>query len=339
MKTMFKTAVLLLVAATLAGPANAAAKKPARQQAGPNTTLLEAQVMLARIGFSPGVIDARPGDNFSNALHAFQQANGLAPGPLDGATRTRLTQSSAGEVLGAYTIQPEDVAGPFVEKIPQDFQQMAALPGLAYHNPRELLAEKFHMSEALLTALNRGKDFGQAGTVITVANIAGNGQDAMPAAAAGESSGSSTPPSTQRAAAPTAALVIVDKRQHAVLAYDADKRLIGFYPASIGSAEKPAPTGTLQVRSVARDPDYTYNPKYGFKGQTAQRPVKVAAGPNNPVGVVWIGLSAEGYGIHGTPEPEKVGKSQSHGCIRLTNWDALGLARLVKKGSPVQFVG
>src|SRR6185503_20107207 len=123
-------------------------------------------------------------------------------------------------------------AGPFVEKIPHDFQQMAALPNLAYRSPRELLAEKFHMSEALLTALNRGKDFGQAGTVITIANITGNGRDAMPAAAAGESTGSSTPPSAQRAAAPSAALVVVDKRQHAVLAYDAEKRLIGFYPAS-----------------------------------------------------------------------------------------------------------
>ena len=155
----------------------------------------------------------------------------------------------------------------------------------------------------------------------------------------GESTGSSTPPAKQSAAGPAAAVVVVDKRQKAVLAYDAEKRLIGFYPASIGSADKPAPSGTLQVRSVARDPEYTYNPKYQFKGQTAERPVKVAPGPNNPVGIVWIGLSAEGYGIHGTPEPEKVGKTQSHGCVRLTNWDALALARLVKKGTPVQFAG
>jgi lipoprotein-anchoring transpeptidase ErfK/SrfK len=338
MMHLIKTAALLLLALSLASPAEAA-KKSARHQAGPNAAVLETQVMLVRAGFSPGVIDAHQGENFRNALHAFQQANGMAPGRLDDATRTKLAQLSAGEALVAYTIQPADVAGPFVEKIPHDFQQMAALPRLAYHDPRELLAEKFHMSEALLAALNRGKDFGQAGTAIMVANIAGNGKDTTPAATAGESTGSSTPPAAQQAATRAAALVVVDKRQNAVLVYDAEKRLLGFYPASIGSTEKPAPSGILQVRSVARDPDYTYNPKYGFKGQTAQRPVKVAPGPNNPVGAVWIGLSAEGYGIHGTPEPEKVGKTQSHGCIRLTNWDALALARLVKKGTPVQFVG
>jgi len=303
MKYAIKTAVLLLMAASLAGPADAAKTKSPRHQAGPNATVLDAEVMLARIGFSSGVIDAHEGANFANALHAFQEANGLAPGRLNAATWTRLTQLSGGAVLGNYTIQPEDVAGPFVGKIPQDFQQMAALPRLVYGSPRELLAEKFHMSEALLAALNPGKDLGQAGTVIMVANIAG-GQDATPTATAGESSGSSTPPAPQpQAANPTAALVVVDKRHNAVLAFDADKRLLGFYPASIGSAEKPAPSGTLQVRSVVRDPDYTYNPKYRFKGQTAQHPVKVAPGPNNPVGVVWIALSAEGYGIHGTPEP------------------------------------
>jgi lipoprotein-anchoring transpeptidase ErfK/SrfK len=337
MKYAIKTAVLLLVAMSLACPANAA-KKSARHEAGPNAAMLEAQVMLTRAGFSPGVIDAHHGENFTNALHAFQQANGMAPGPLDGATRTKLTLLSGGDVLGTYTIQPEDIAGPFVEKIPHDFQQMAMLPRLAYRNPRQLLAERFHMSETLLAALNRGKDLGQAGTVITIANIGSTGPDAPPAAT-GESTGSSTPPSTQRAAPPTAALVVVDKGKNAVFAYDADKRLIAFYPASVGSAEKPAPTGTLQVRSVVRDPDYTYNPAYRFKDQTAKRPVKVPPGPNNPVGVVWIGLSAEGYGIHGTSEPEKVGKTQSHGCVRLTNWDALGFARLVKKGTPVQFVG
>ena len=331
--------MLLLVAATLAGPANAAAKKPARQQAGPNATLLEAQVMLARIGFSPGVIDARHGDNFANALHAFQQANGLAPGPLDGATRTKLTQSSAGEVLGAYTIQPEDVAGPFVEKIPQDFQQMAALPRLAYHGPRELLAEKFHMSEALLTALNRGKDFGQAGTVITVANMAATSSRRRPPL---------RPPKAPDRARRLARSTQPGRPPPWWSSTSGSMRCLPTMPTSASSAStRPRsaaprsrrPRGTLQVRSVARDPDYTYNPKYGFKGQTAQRPVKVAAGPNNPVGVVWIGLSQEGYGIHGTPEPEKVGKTQSHGCVRLTNWDALGLARLVKKGTPVQFVG
>ena len=136
-----------------------------------------------------------------------------------------------------------------------------------------------------------------------------------------------------------AAKIVVDKRNHAVFAFGPDNRLLAFFPASIGSAEKPAPSGEFAVRAVAYDPDYTYNPAYGFKEQKAQRPVKLAPGPNNPVGVVWIGLSAQGYGIHGTPDPDKVGKTQSHGCVRLTIWDVLALARLVKKGTPVAFVG
>jgi lipoprotein-anchoring transpeptidase ErfK/SrfK len=114
---------------------------------------------------------------------------------------------------------------------------------------------------------------------------------------------------------------------------------MAFYPASIGSAEKPAPSGTFQVRRVTYDPDYTYNPAYGFKEQKTRRKVTVRPGPNNPVGLVWIALSAKGYGIHGTPEPDKVGKTQSHGCVRLTNWDALALAKLVRKGTPVDFIG
>jgi lipoprotein-anchoring transpeptidase ErfK/SrfK len=133
--------------------------------------------------------------------------------------------------------------------------------------------------------------------------------------------------------------VVVDKPHHAVLVYDADNRLLAFYPASIGSTEKPAPSGRFIIRSVDYDPTYTYNPAYAFKGQHAQRKVTIRPGPNNPVGLVWIGLSAKGYGIHGTPDPHEIGKTQSHGCVRLTNWDALSLAKLVSKGTPVDFVG
>jgi lipoprotein-anchoring transpeptidase ErfK/SrfK len=153
------------------------------------------------------------------------------------------------------------------------------------------------------------------------------------AARCGEGSGSSTQQQPK-----AAAKVVVDKRNHAVLAYGPDNRVLAFFPASIGSTEKPALSGTFEVRSVAYDPDYTYNPAYGFKGQKAERPVRVAPGPNNPVGMVWIGLSAKGYGIHGTPDPDKIGKTQSHGCVRLTNWDALALAKLVKRGTSVAFV-
>jgi lipoprotein-anchoring transpeptidase ErfK/SrfK len=132
--------------------------------------------------------------------------------------------------------------------------------------------------------------------------------------------------------------VMVDKSERAVRVLGSGGALLAFFPATIGSIEKPAPTGSFQVQSVSYDPTYHYDPHYQFKGQHATKPVEVAPGPNNPVGLVWIGLSAKSYGIHGTPDPDKISKTASHGCIRLTNWDALTLAQLVRKGTPVDFV-
>jgi lipoprotein-anchoring transpeptidase ErfK/SrfK len=297
--------------------------------------LVAEQVMLARDGFSPGAIDGHKGDNSENALHAFQEVNGLPVGPLDAATAARLSEGNDALILAQYTIQPQDVAGPFTPQIPNDFTQMAQLPQLSYTSPRELLAEKFHMSEGLLAELNQGKDFGRAGTAITVVNVGG-----PDAAAVAETQKHGPEPATSGSSSPpSAARVVVDKRARAVEVFGSDNRLIAFYPATIGSTEKPAPSGTFQVRDIVRNPSYTYNPAYAFKDQQATRPVKVPPGPNNPVGIVWIGLSAKGYGIHGTADPDTVGKTHSHGCVRLTNWDALALARLVRKGTPVTFVG
>ena len=299
--------------------------------------VLQAEVLLDRAGFSPGTIDGRDGDNFAKALHAFQQVNGLPVGRLDSATLERLGQVGGGPVVGEYTIQPQDVAGPFVPGVPKQFVEMAQLPQVSYRSPRQLIAAKFHMSEGLLAALNPDKNFTEAGTVLSVVNVPHGGDDpAVVAQALHErrgGTGSSTPPGQ------TAARVVVDKQNRSVQVFSADNRLLAFFPASIGSAEKPAPSGALQVTRVDYDPTYTYDPAYHFKEQKIQRKVTVKPGPNNPVGVVWIALSAKGYGIHGTPDPDAVGKTQSHGCIRLTNWDALTLARLVKKGTPVDFIG
>lgn len=307
---------------------SAAAEKPAFSQA-----VLEAEVLLDRAGASPGAIDGRDGENFANALHAFQQASGLPAGPLDQQTMARLAQASNGPVLTQYTIQTDDLKGPFAPQIPQDFEKMARLPQLAYHSPRQELAEKFHMSESLLATLNPNANFEQPGTALTVANIAPMPDDPKLAARSGEGSGSTAQNP------PAAGKVVVDKPHHAVLVYSPENRLIAFFPASIGSAEKPAPSGGFIVRSVSYDPTYTYDPAYRFKGQEAQQKVTVRPGPNNPVGLVWIGLSAKGYGIHGTPDPDQIGKTQSHGCVRLTNWDALKLGKMVKRGTPVDFVG
>jgi lipoprotein-anchoring transpeptidase ErfK/SrfK len=252
-------------------------------------------VLLARSGFSPGVTDGCGGSNTDEALHAFQQANGLPAGPLDAAGWARLSQAAVAPILGRYTIRQQDVLGPFTRSIPCNFRQMARLRRLYYRDPRELLAEKFHMSQRLLAELNPGVDFDHAGTVITVADVGGPdptliaelgrraGEAANDAALSGSTSDTNA-----------AALIVVDKRRHAVLVYGADRRLLGFYPATIGSTENLAPSGTFTVKDIVRDPSYTYNPAYHFKAVRVRRKITIAPGPNNPVGIVWIGVSDPG---------------------------------------------
>ena len=167
------------------------------------------------------------------------------------------------------------------------------------------------MSEKLLRQLNLDAAFDGAGTQIVVANV-------------------------QREALPRKVLrVEVDGSRQRALAYDKEDAIIAIYPATVGSAERPSPAGEFKVTSVTENPTYHYDPALNLRGVDVQEPLDLPPGPNNPVGLVWIGLSSEGYGIHGTPEPGKVSKSESHGCVRLTNWDALELARHVSKGTAV----
>ncbi len=276
--------------------------------------VVKAEVLLARARFSPGAIDGIDGDNFRRALSAYQAQMGLpATGRLDGASWDRLTAGAPAAALKQVEVTAAEAAGPFTARIPTDFEAQSRLKRLGYHDVREALGERYHMSLPLLMALNPGSNFA-AGRRITVADLPeGKPTDKV-------------------------AKVAVDKSGHDVEALAADGRLIAYYPASIGSDEKPAPTGDYVIQRVAHNPDYTYQPKYHFKGVKAKTAFTIAPGPNNPVGLVWMDLSAEGgYGIHGTPNPEAVGKTQSHGCIRLTNWDALDLAAMVDKGTAVSF--
>jgi len=228
--------IVLAAAIPLSGTATASrhahsAAAP-RKQAAFNEHVLNAAIFLDRAGFSPGAIDGRDGENFAKALHAFQQVNGLRVGPLDHQTVARLAEISNTPTLAQYTIQPADVQGPFAPQMPKDFEQMAQLQRLAYHSPRQLLAERFHMSEALLSALNPNARFDQPSTVITVANVAPMPLDPKLAARSGEGSGSSALQESK------AAKVVVDKRNHAVLAFAEDNRLLAFLPASIRQRRK-----------------------------------------------------------------------------------------------------
>jgi lipoprotein-anchoring transpeptidase ErfK/SrfK len=277
--------------------------------------LFATEVLLDRLDLSPGVIDGEAGENARKAIAAFQRSRGLAAsGKLDQATRDKLCETTSEPVLIAYTVADDDVRGPFTPKIPGDLEGMARLDALSYRSAAQLLAEKFHTSEKVVKQLNPGKALDRAGTVITVPNVL----DARP-------EGQVT-------------RIEVDKPAKVVRAFGRNDELIASYPASIGSTEKPAPSGTFDVQKVVKNPTYHYDPRFEFKGVKARQKLTVAPGPNNPVGLVWIDLTKPSYGIHGTPRPEEIAKTQSHGCVRLTNWDALDLAKRVHKGTPVAFL-
>jgi lipoprotein-anchoring transpeptidase ErfK/SrfK len=281
----------------------------------PTPAMLKAQILLDRAAISPGLIDAKDGDNVRKAITAFQTMHGLdATGRLDPQTWGELTKDANEPTIAEYSITEQDVKGPFATKTPRDLEKMARLPHLSYASPLELIAEKFHVDPRLLQLLNPGKRFDAAGTSILVPNVAA------------------------RPGAGRVARIEVDKSTRALRALAENGALIAFYPASIGSEEKPAPSGRYKVRRVAHNPTYHYDPKFKFKGVHTRRKLTIAPGPKNPVGLVWIDLTKESYGIHGTPDPSRIGKTYSHGCIRLTNWDALDLAKRVRNGTPVDFV-
>lgn len=282
----------------------------------PRAVIVKAQILLDRAGFSSGAINGRASENFTNAVRAFQHENGLKEsGELDEVTWEKLNKTSSAPQMVEYVITTADIRQPYAPDIPDDLEKMTTLPRLSYRNPKEMLAERFHMAQDLLTDLNPGVGFDKAGEKIVVANV------------------------IRRLPLGTVTRIDVDKPNHMIRAYDAGGKLVGVYPASIGSVEKPAPTGTLHITRIIRNPVYYYDPRFNFPGVEAKTRLRIAPGPNNPVGAVWMNLTLRSYGIHGTAEPEAVGKVGSHGCVRLTNWDAWALAAMVRHGTRVNFSG
>ncbi|APG95674.1 exported ErfK/YbiS/YhnG family protein (plasmid) [Sinorhizobium americanum] len=275
----------------------------------PDPAIVHLQVLLDRAGSSTGVIDGYYGENVTKAIAGFEALQGL---PVDGKLDPKIIEKLPADkpVIEPYVISEEDTKD-LVESIPEDYAEQARMEHLGYTSVAERLSERFHMDIDLLKALNPGSAFAVGETVSV----------AMPGAAM------------------EGKVKRIEARRQAgqVLAFAEDGSLLAIYPATIGSEESPSPSGTHKVKGVARMPPYEYNPKINFQQGNNNEALTLPKGPNGPVGSVWIDLTEPTYGIHGTPEPSLIDKAGSHGCIRLTNWDAEELAEMVKPGVVVEF--
>lgn len=276
----------------------------------PDPAIVRMQILLDRAGTSPGVIDGFDGENVRKAVMAFQSMRGL---PVDGSLDAAMIDAleAGGPVIGRYEILPEDVAA-IVPPIPDDYGEKAKRDFLGYVSVAEAIAERFHMDVDLLKALNPNVAF-KAGDVVFVAAFGPNRSGKV-------------------------ARIEADKSLRQVRAYDAAGQLLAAYPATIGSRQTPSPSGTHEVLGVVTMPEYTYNPA-NFQQGANTGILQIPPGPNGPVGTIWIDLSKPGYGIHGTPEPSLIDKVASLGCVRLTNWDAEELAKMIEPGVTVEFLG
>jgi lipoprotein-anchoring transpeptidase ErfK/SrfK len=318
-----------------AGPAkpNPAAPAPAQK---PDPKIIQAQVILDHLGFSPGVIDGKSGATLKLALIGFQKAQGLpVTGTIDPGTAEALGKFGATPGLRDVTLTIADLAGPFVGPIPHRENDQAKLPSLGYSNPLEMLAERYHTTPATLIALNSPDTKLVPGTVIHVPNVVTWARD-YPATLpegykqtlAGLNIGSKQP---------LAAKLVVSRAARSLSVYDAAGKLVAQFPVTTGSQHDPLPIGNWKILGASYNPEFHFNPKLFWDAKKGETKATLPPGPNGPVGIVWLDLSKEHYGIHGTPEPQNIGRTESHGCIRMTNWDAGRLSLMVKPGTPAIF--
>jgi lipoprotein-anchoring transpeptidase ErfK/SrfK len=307
---------------------------------------LQLQILLDRAGFSPGIIDGQWGPNAAKALQWFNVRNGMdstgvmftdsqATKPprqrgstkanqpvkiatIDQATYQKLaTAGQNAQLIASYQVTAEDVKGPFV-KVPNSVYEQAKLDCLCYSSPGEALAEKFHTSEQMLQQLNPGVDFKSiaAGASIQVPNVA----QSQPATGGG------------------AAKIVISRKGYWTHVVDASGNVVAHFPSTLGAGYDPSPSGDFKVTGISHNPAFNYQPSLMAEVPDTRPTAKLKPGPNSPVGIVWMALSKPHYGIHGTSAPETIGYANSHGCVRLTNWDAEILSGMVKAGTPVEFV-
>jgi lipoprotein-anchoring transpeptidase ErfK/SrfK len=338
--------------------------------------IMQAQVVLDRQGFGPGVIDGKMGISTENALEGFQEARGLAvTGKLDPATLQALGQWNNIAATRVVRI-PQDWGTRQYHKVPKEPEDQAKMQELGYESLDERLAERFHTTAEVLEQLNPN---GQPAGMSTPALAEGGEHTAPGNAQAASASPSPTPSaSADRAGSvfhagqlvrvpniggdridpakvqdktwqatlaslgvgtdqPHVGKVVVDKSGGWLKGYDDAGKLVAMFTVTTGSQHDPLPLGTWGITTVSRNPHFNYDPNLFWDADANDTKERLPPGPNGPVGVVWIDLTKEHYGIHGTPEPQTIGRTQSHGCVRLTNWDAARLAQMVDTSTKVVF--
>jgi lipoprotein-anchoring transpeptidase ErfK/SrfK len=332
----------MIAVALLGGIADA--KAPARKAALPakpiqpalDPKIMQVQVILDHLGFAPGVIDGKTGFTLKLALTGFQKANGLTPsGAIDPPTAQALAKFSATPAIASITLTAADLAGDFVGPLPHGEDKQAKLPSLGYATPLEMLSERYHTTEPVLIALNAPDTKLVPGSVIKVPNVATAGRDypaPLPLLWKQTLAGLNVD-STQ----PQADHLVVDKSDRSLSVYSADNKLLAQFPVTTGSSHDPLPIGRWKILGADYNPKFHYNPKLFWDAKKGDTAAMLPPGPNGPVGVVWLDLSKPHYGIHGTPVPETIGRTASHGCVRLSNWDAARLSLMVKPGTPAIF--
>ena len=299
-------------------------------------SILHVQVILDHLGFSPGILDGRPGKSLTAALNGFQETRGLEiTGKIDRATLKALYPYRAWRPTRTLALSAEALAGPYTNPLPRDPQEQAKLPALGYRSPMEKLAEMFHTTPQVLLALNSPWTRLAPGSRVVFPNALpiSRGYDAKLPADWRKTLGELNVDAVQ----PQGEKVVVDKSDEVLRVLDKQGNLVAQFQATMGSTHDPLPIGEWKIKGASYNPPFHYNPDLFWDARDSARAARLPPGPNGPVGVIWLDLSKPHYGIHGTPEPTTIGRAESHGCIRLSNWDAARLSLMVKPGTPAVF--
>ena len=322
----------------LAAGASAQQSKPAKAWVAPGTpgspidgTVFHAQVLLGAAGFSTGVIDGKEGMSFKAAVRGFQESRGLpTSGELDGATRRALLEQSRPSTINVK-LTNVDIGGDYVYPFPKKPEGQSKLKFASYRNMLEEVAERYHTTPDTIVALNGPSALIGIGQTLRLPNVSPTSTDYQGSPLKDEYRTWFVKLNVE-ANVPQGATIIVDKSERQLKVMDDSDRLIAQFPVTTGSQHDPLPLGTWKIPTFSFLPPFHYQPDLFWDVDDSKDEKMLPPGPNGLVGVAWLDLSKEHYGIHGTPEPQTIGRTESHGCIRMTNWDVLRLSRMVKPG-------